>query len=172
MLFPIRRWLERLGRRKGGGSAHPGFTRTGAALWVATVDAGAPTLAAVALHLGAQWGGLLSREADVLAGAAVVAVAWAAGILALGRVLATEKDAGQRLLPLPDDTAKRVRPPLRIVAVVTGAGLPADAAELCGRRQRRGDHRLQLRRVAGLCRGGRPDPGQFRAGAECWRGAG
>ena len=122
LLFPLRRRLERLGRRKTGDSVHPGFTRTGAALWVAAVDAGAPTLAAVALHLGAQWGGLLSREADALAGAAVVAVAWAAGILALGRVLATEKDPSQRLLPLPDDTAKRVRLPLRIVAVVTGAG--------------------------------------------------
>jgi small-conductance mechanosensitive channel len=122
LLFPVRRWLERLGRRKTGGSVHPGFSRTGAALWVAAVDAGAPTLAAAALHLGAQWGGLLSREADALAGAAVVAVAWASGILALGRVLATERDASQRLLPLPDDVAKRVRLPLRIVAVVTGAG--------------------------------------------------
>jgi potassium efflux system protein len=122
LLFPVRRRLERLGRRKTGESVHPGFSRTGAALWVAAVDAGTPTLAAAALHLGAQWGGLLSREADALAGAAVVAVAWAAGILALGRVLATEKDASQRLLPLPDDTAKRVRLPLRIVAVVTGAG--------------------------------------------------
>jgi potassium-dependent mechanosensitive channel len=122
LLFPVRRWLERLGRRKTGDSVHPGFTRTGAALWVAAVDAGTPTLAAAALHLGAQWGGLLSREAEALAGAAVVAVAWAAGILALGRVLATERDASQRLLPLTDDTAKRVRLPLRIVAVVTGAG--------------------------------------------------
>ena len=86
------------------------------------VDAGTPTLAAVVLHLAAKWGGLLSREADTLAGAAVVAVAWAAGIVALGRVLATESDASQRLLPLPDDAARRMRLPLLIVALVTGAG--------------------------------------------------
>ena len=122
LAFPLRRWLERLGRRKTGDSVHPGFARTGAALWVAAVDIGAPTLAMAALHLGAQWGGLLSPEADKMAGAAVTAVAWASGIIALGRVLATEKDASQRLLPLPDDTAGRMRPPLRIVALVTGAG--------------------------------------------------
>ena len=46
-----------------------------------------------ALHLGAQWGGLLSREANAMAAAAVIATAWAAGIVALGRVLATERDA-------------------------------------------------------------------------------
>ena len=100
----------------------PGFARTGAALWIVAVDAGTPTLAAVVLHLAAKWGGLLSREADALAGAAVVAVAWAAGIVALGRVLATESDASQRLLPLPDDAARRMRLPLLIVALVTGAG--------------------------------------------------
>ena len=122
LLFPVRRWLERLGRRKSGESVHPGFARTGAALWIAVVDAGTPVLAMTALRLGAQWGGLLSRETDALAGAAVVAVAWAAGILALGRVLATDQDAGRRVLPLPDDVARRVRLPLRIVAVVTAAG--------------------------------------------------
>jgi potassium-dependent mechanosensitive channel len=122
LLIPVRRWLEKLGRRKTGESVHPGFAHTGAALWVAAVDTGAPTLATAALHLGAQWGGLLSPEADALAGAAVTAVAWASGIVALGRVLATEKDTSQRLLPLPDDTARRMGLPLRIVALVTGAG--------------------------------------------------
>ena len=121
-MFPLRRRLVRLGRRKSGESVHPGFSRTGAALWVAAVDTGAPTLAMVALHLGAQWGGLLSPEADKLAGAAVTAVAWASGIVALGRVLATEPDSSQRLLPLTNDAAKRVRLPLRIVAAVSGAG--------------------------------------------------
>ena len=122
LVFPARRWLERLGRRKTGESVSPGLRphRGGA------VDRGGrrrnPDLAAVVLHLAAKWGGLLSREADTLAGAAVVAVAWAAGIVALGRVLATESDASQRLLPLPDDAARRMRLPLLIVALVTGAG--------------------------------------------------
>jgi len=122
LVFPARRWLEKQGRRKTGDSVHPGFARTGAALWVAAVDTGTPTLAMAALHLGAQWGGLLSPEADKMAGAAVTAVAWASGIVALGRVLATEKDTSQRLLPLPDDTAGRMRLPLRVVAAVIGAG--------------------------------------------------
>ncbi len=122
LLFPARRWLERLGRRKSGESLHAGFARTGAALWIAVVDTGTPVLAIGALRLGAQWAGLLSRGTDALAGAAVVAVAWAAGILALGRVLATDKDAARRVLPLPDDVARRMRLPLRIVAVVTAAG--------------------------------------------------
>ncbi|HZZ90377.1 MAG TPA: DUF3772 domain-containing protein [Caulobacteraceae bacterium] len=123
MVLPGRRWLERFGRRKSGESVHPGFARTGAALWVALVDIATPTLAMAGVRLGAQWGGLLSPEANRLVGAGVFAVAWAAVIVALGRVLATEKDASQRLLPLPDDTAARVRLPLVIVAVVSAGGL-------------------------------------------------
>jgi potassium efflux system protein len=121
LVLPVRIWLRRLGRRKTG-KTHPSFGKTGAALWVAAVDTAAPALGMVALRVGAQWGGLLSTEADALAGAAVVAVAWACGILALGRVLATESDANRRLLPLDDADAKRLRAPLVIVAVVTGAG--------------------------------------------------
>ncbi|HEY1751841.1 MAG TPA: DUF3772 domain-containing protein [Caulobacteraceae bacterium] len=122
LLLPVRVWAERLGRRKRGERAHPGFSKTGAALWVAVVDTGAPTLAVVALRLGAQWGRVLSPQAEAMASAAVVASIWAAGILALGRVLATERDASHRLLPLPDEEARRVRLPLLIVALVTGIG--------------------------------------------------
>jgi potassium efflux system protein len=121
LLVPLRIWLRRLGRRKTG-KAHPGFGKTGAALWLAVVDTGAPVLAVAALRIGAEWGGLLSKEASALAGAAVAAVAWAGGILALGRVLATEADASRRLLPLDDSDARRLRAPLVIVALVTGAG--------------------------------------------------
>jgi potassium-dependent mechanosensitive channel len=121
LLVPLRIWLRRLGRRKTG-KARPGFGKTGAALWVAVVDTTAPTLAVAALRIGAQWGGLLSAEANVLAGAAVAAVAWAGGILTLGRVLATETDAHLRLLPLDDSDARRLRAPLVIVALVTGVG--------------------------------------------------
>jgi small-conductance mechanosensitive channel len=121
LLVPLRLRMRRQGRRKSG-KTRPSFGKTGAALWVAMVDTAAPTLAVVALRTGAQWGGLLSKEANALAGAAVAAVAWAGGILALGRVLATEADAHRRLLPLDDADARRLRAPLVIVAVVTGTG--------------------------------------------------
>ena len=120
-LLPVRIWLRRLGRRKTG-KIHPGFGKTGAALWVAMVDTAAPALSVAALRIGAEWGGLLSTEANALAGAAVVAVVWAGGILTLGRVLATEPEADRRLLPLGDADARRLAAPLVIVALVTGAG--------------------------------------------------
>ncbi|HEY3800748.1 MAG TPA: DUF3772 domain-containing protein [Caulobacteraceae bacterium] len=123
LVWPARRVLEQLGRRKTGEAVHPGFARTGAALWVAAVDAGAPTLAALLLRLTAKWAGLLSEPADAIAGAGVGAIVWAASILALGRVLATDNDARQRLLPIPDSIAKRIKPPLGAVAIVTAAGL-------------------------------------------------
>jgi len=122
LLFPIRLLLGRLGRRKTGEAVRAGSYKTGAALWVAAVDTATPAFAVAALRTGAQWGGLLSPEANALAGAAVAAAAWAAGILALGRVLATDRDASQRLLPLPDDVGKRVRLPLLTVALITGVG--------------------------------------------------
>ncbi|QUD90495.1 DUF3772 domain-containing protein [Phenylobacterium montanum] len=121
--FPLRVWLRRLGRRKNGDSVHPGFSRTAAAVWVAAIDTGAPTLAVAGLHLGAQWGGLLSPKADAMAGAAVGAAAWISGVLALGRVLAIDPDPGQRLLALPDPAARRIGPPLMVVALVAAAGL-------------------------------------------------
>jgi potassium-dependent mechanosensitive channel len=122
LALPLRRELDRLGRRKAGEGVQPGLARTGAALWVAAVDTGAPTLAAAILRLGAQWSRLLSDDADAMAGAVVAAIAWAAVILALGRVLATDRDAPQRLLGLSDDVAKRLRAPLVAVALVNAGG--------------------------------------------------
>ncbi len=123
LLFPVRWGLEKLGRnamdrkpdrRRFGHSAY--------ALWMTAVDTGLPALAAIALHLGAQWGGLLSDKADELAGAGVVAVTWGAAILALGRALVTDMQADRRLLGLPDNTAQRMGPLLAAVAIITGAG--------------------------------------------------
>jgi len=114
-------WVRRPPRRL----IRPGrapIARSGAALWTAVVGAAAPTLAAAVLRLSAEWGGLLSRQADAMAGAAVGATAWAAGILALGRALGTDRDRGCRLLDVGDDTAHRMRPPLLVVAAVTAAG--------------------------------------------------
>ena len=120
--LPARRWLERLGRRKSGEAVHPGLARSAAALWVAAIGAGLPALAAGALRLGAQWGGVLSDSADAMAGAVVIAVGWAAAILALGRVLATDADPHHRLLAPSDQAAGRLRVALTAVAAVTGVG--------------------------------------------------
>jgi small-conductance mechanosensitive channel len=123
LLFPARWSLERLGRRATRRpGAHEGFARTTHALWIAGVDSILPGLAALVLHLGAQWGGLLSEKADALAGAAVIAVAWASAILALGRALVTDVEADWRLLSLPERSARRIRYSLWAVAIVTGAG--------------------------------------------------
>jgi len=121
--FPGRRWLEHFGRRKSA-EAHTthGFTQTANALWIAVVDTGAPTLAAIAAHLAARWGGLLSNKADSMATSGVIAVAWGAAVIALGRVLATDPDTNRRLLDLPDSTATRIQAPLWMVAVISGAG--------------------------------------------------
>jgi small-conductance mechanosensitive channel len=122
LVGPIRQWLEKLGRRKSGEAVHPGFARTAAALWIAVIDTAMPALGAVAVRFGAQWGGLLSDKADALAGAAVVAVGWAAAILALGRVLATDADKSHRLLSVPEDATGRIQVSLIAVASVTAAG--------------------------------------------------
>ena len=121
--FPARRWLEHFGRRKSAEArTTKGFTQTANALWIAMVDTGAPTLSAIVLHLAARWGGLLSDKADSMATSGVIAVAWGAAVLALGRVLATDPDTNRRLLDLPDTTATRIQVPLWIVAVISGAG--------------------------------------------------
>jgi small-conductance mechanosensitive channel len=123
LLVPVRRYLEHLGRRKSGESVHPGFARTAAAVWIVAVDTGMPTLAALALRLGAEWGGMLSAEAEVMADAAVLAVAWASGTMALGRVLATDADTSQHLLPVSADTGRRIHRAVVALALVTAGGL-------------------------------------------------
>ncbi|HEY5008403.1 MAG TPA: mechanosensitive ion channel domain-containing protein, partial [Caulobacteraceae bacterium] len=99
-----------------------GFGRTAYALWITAVDISTPALAAIVLNLGAEWGGLLSDKAGQMAHAGVVAVIWAAAILALGRALATDLESGHRLLAFPDKTARRMGPLLVIVAVITASG--------------------------------------------------
>ena len=123
LVFPARRLLEHLGRRKSGESVHPGFARTAAAVWIVAVDTAMPTLATLAIRLGAQWGGLLSDEADALGAAAIAAVAWASATLALGRVLATDPDANHHILPVSATTGRRLRAPIMALALVTAGGL-------------------------------------------------
>jgi small-conductance mechanosensitive channel len=115
-----RRFLLWFVRRKT--AAEPGLAHTARAAWQVAVGTGLPTLAAVLLRLAAEWGQLLSHQADAMAGAAVGAVAWSAAILALGRAMAADPDPNARLLKVSDDTAARMRLGLWAVAVITGAG--------------------------------------------------
>jgi small-conductance mechanosensitive channel len=124
ILWPLRRWMERWGRHKPAGAPKTRQARrTLGAVWIALLDFGAPTLAAVVVRTGCQWGGLVSTSAGALAAAAVVAVAWAAAIIALGRVMATDREASRRLITLSDGDAARIRLSLWSVAIVTGAGV-------------------------------------------------
>jgi small-conductance mechanosensitive channel len=120
LLWPGRWFLLWFLRRKASGGGR--LARTAGVVWRVAVDTGLPTLAAVILRLGAEWGGLLSHQAKAVSGAAVAAVAWSAAILALGRAMAAGPDPGRRLLLVSDDTAARMRMHLWAVAVITGAG--------------------------------------------------
>ena len=122
ILWPVRLWLLRLGRRKAVESRAPSsLARTAGALWVAAVDTGLPALAAGILLVTAQWSDVLSDKANAVARAGLAAVVWGAAILALGRALATET-AGRRLMDITDDAALRIRFSLWTVALITGAG--------------------------------------------------
>jgi len=124
LAWPVRVWLDRLGRRKDSARAQSGGARhTLGAVWTAMVDVGAPTLAAWTVHAGIQWGDLVSPSADAIAASIVSAVAWASAILALGRVMATDREADRRLMKLSDEDATRIRLSLWPVAVVSGAGI-------------------------------------------------
>jgi small-conductance mechanosensitive channel len=128
LLIPVRRWLEALARHRLTQAPTPehqgatGLPLSARAVWIAAVDVGLPVLAMTILHLCGQWAGLLSEKAEALFDAAVVAVTWAAAILALGRVLATDRETDRRLLNLPDAIAGRARVALWAVALITGAG--------------------------------------------------
>jgi small-conductance mechanosensitive channel len=120
---PVRLWLESFARRAGPRKTPPGpARRTLRAILIALVDVGAPSLAAALVRVGAEWGDLLSASADALAASLVAAVAWGSAIVALGRVLATDKDPDLRLIALTDPEAARIRRALWAVAFVTASG--------------------------------------------------
>ena len=119
--FPIRAWLTGLGHKRLAGG-RTGVARMARSLWAAVVLVLAPMLAVLVVRLVAEWSGLLSPAASSLAGAAVTATAWAAGISGLGRVLAASPQADLRVLEVTDEDARRLRTPLLIVALITGAG--------------------------------------------------
>ena len=122
IVWPVRWLLLRLGRRKAAESDAPrGLARTATALWIAAVDTGLPALAAGLLLMTAHWSGVLSDKARAVASAGVIAVAWGAAILALGRALATET-SDRRLLDIPETAAPRIQLSLWAVALITGAG--------------------------------------------------
>ncbi|MHB8285700.1 MAG: mechanosensitive ion channel domain-containing protein [Caulobacteraceae bacterium] len=122
LMFPLRKIAEKLGRPKSEDRAGHNFARTAHALWIAIVDTLAASLAFNILHLGAQWGGLLSDRADAMFNAGWVAITWGAAILALGHATVANKDPNSRLIPAGDDAIARIRTYLWIIAVVTGTG--------------------------------------------------
>ena len=122
LVFPARKALEKLVHAKTADGTQHGFRLTAHAVWIAVVDTAMPALAAHTLHLGAQWGGLLSESADAMAGAGVLAITWGAAVVALGRATVADGAADGRLVDVPEDVASRVRFYLWMVALITGAG--------------------------------------------------
>ena len=122
LVFPARRALEKLVRARTDNGTQRGFRLTAHAIWIAVVDTALPALAANTLHLGAQWGGLLSESADAMAAAGVLAITWSAAVVALGRATVADGDADGRLMDVSEDVVGRVRFYLWMVAVITGAG--------------------------------------------------
>lgn len=124
LLFPVRRLLERFGRRWTGEDT-PGrsFLAPAYGLWMVLVDTALPGVAAGCVLLGARWGGGLSDEADRLGQAVVAGVIWGAAVVALGRVLISANDPQRRLAPLDDASARRIGGYPWIVAAITAAGL-------------------------------------------------
>lgn len=117
-------WLLRLPARRGVDRTHP-LALSATRLWLAIIGVALPTLAAMAVRMGASWGRLLSQRADALAGAVIAAIAWGAAIIALGGALGASRQADRRLLQLTDAEAQRARFWLLFVALVTAAGFLA-----------------------------------------------
>ena len=123
LIFPVRKGLEGLAHRALSPSdVQNRFGRTVHAVLITLVDTLVPVLAAVVVRLAASWGGLLSESANALASAGVVAIGWAAAIIAVGRALATDPDPRRRLLTVSDALACRTGVLLALVAMITAAG--------------------------------------------------
>lgn len=113
--------LHRRGLKRPGAVAAPGG-HTFAIVWRVCLEMAVPVLAAAAVRLGAQWGGLLAPAGEQIAQAAIGAIAWAAAILALGRGLALARQPNHRLLNIGESEARRARAALWVVAVITAGG--------------------------------------------------
>ena len=123
LLWPVRRGLKRVLRAALLGRARQGrLGRTAFAVGMTGLNVAAPVLAVAGLRLAASWGGLLSDGAANLADALVMAVGWAATVLALGRAIATDHNPECCIAPLGLAVAPRARRLLALVAMVTAAG--------------------------------------------------
>ncbi|HEX3887562.1 MAG TPA: DUF3772 domain-containing protein, partial [Phenylobacterium sp.] len=123
LLLPLRRGLETaVAARLSSSRAPARLARSGYALFVAVLNTATPVLAAIGLRLAMEWGGLLSDQADQLAGAAAAAIGWGAAIRAVGRALATDPHAERRMLTLSDNVARRLDRQLLAVALICALG--------------------------------------------------
>ncbi len=98
------------------------FKRTAHAVAIVLIDTALPGAAVVVLSLGLSWGDLLSDRAAELMQALVIAVFWGSAILALSRQLAGSTDPDERVLPVYEKLARRMRALPVLAAVVTAAG--------------------------------------------------
>jgi potassium efflux system protein len=126
-LFPVRLWLNALGRRRAvGDDAIARLRRSGLALWLTLVGGLTPGLAAYSLYTALNWSGALSPATAEVAQFMVGLVCWAAYVGALGRALLSVERPAWRLARLSDFTAVRIRPYPWLVAVVTATGALLD----------------------------------------------
>ena len=132
LAVPLRRALKRLIRRRAasaaeaqGGDAETadGLYRSAQAVGSVLVDTLLPGAAAATLNLGLSWGQFVSDRAEALVHALVIAVFWGGAVVALSRQLAGAKSADERLLPVSERLAARMRGLPWLVALITGAGL-------------------------------------------------
>ena len=111
LVFPVRIWLRRAGRRYAIASA-PGSRarRTGLALWFLLVGTLTNAFAATALVQGLRWADALSPRADALAQAFLFGSTLAAFMISLGGCLLLRRQPSWRLLPISDAAATALRP--------------------------------------------------------------
>ncbi|MBE7218198.1 MAG: mechanosensitive ion channel family protein [Caulobacteraceae bacterium] len=123
LVWPVRRMLEALGRRRAVSEApSSSLRRSGYAVWMLAVDTLIPAAAMIVLRQALAWSGVLSAGAADLATALVIGVVWGAALTALGGVLLSVDRPSWRLAPISDRAAERFRPYPWAVAVVTVAG--------------------------------------------------
>lgn len=127
-VFPVRVFARGLGQRYLIGSA-PGHRvrRSVYALWRVVVGTVTPLLAALALVQGFRWAGLLPPRWDGLLDGFVGATGFAAFTAALAGALLMRRQPSWRILPLLDETAKRLHPLVLVLAGIAFASILLDA---------------------------------------------
>ncbi len=121
LLLPVRRTLRRFSQRRFAAAASTdGFSRSAYAVGAVLIDTALPGAAAIIVDLGLTWGDLVSDKVEAVVRALVIAVFWGAAVVALTRQLAGSSK--NRLLPVSERLAARMRALPWLVALITGSG--------------------------------------------------